>query len=264
MARQPDVPLDETDLAVLGPLAEHRILTVPQVALLLGVGERTAARRLNRLARARLVRMQRIFTGTPAAAAISSAGLRALGSPLRAPQLNLNEYRHDVGVAWLWLAARAGGLGETATVNAERSMRAQDAAAVARGEAVNWGIGLGLLGRHGRPERHYPDLMLVTAAGQRIAIELELTGKSARRMTRIMTAYASEARVEHVLYLAADRGIAGRVSEAARRAGIGPRVHVQLLAPGGIAGAPAARLRAAAPGHGRGPATPAASPARGR
>lgn len=254
MARSPDVPLDETDLALLGPLAEHRILTVPQVALLLGVGERTAARRLNRLARARLVRIQRIFTGMPAAAAISGAGLRALGSPLRAPQLNLNEYRHEVGVAWLWLAARAGSLGEVAFVTAERSMRAQDAAAVARGDTVRWGVGLGLLGRHGAPERHYPDLMLVTAAQQRIAVELELTGKSARRMVRIMTAYASEARVDHLLYLAADARIAGGVREAARRAGVGSRVHVQLLARDGIAGAPIANLRAAAPGHARGPA----------
>ena len=45
-----EISLTEADLSVLGPLAEHRILIVPQVALLLGVSDRTAARRLKRLA----------------------------------------------------------------------------------------------------------------------------------------------------------------------------------------------------------------------
>jgi hypothetical protein len=64
-------------------------------------------------------------------------------------------------------------------------------------------------------------------------------------MSRIMLAYASDARVDDVLYLAANRRIAGRVTEAAQRAGIGDRVHVQLLAPDGIEGAQMGSSRAA-------------------
>jgi uncharacterized protein YceH (UPF0502 family) len=85
--------------------------------------------------------------------------------------------------------------------------------------------------------------MVDTAGGHRVAVELELTAKSAGRMTRIMNAYASDARVDHVLYVVANRSIGARVSESARRAGIPERVHVQLLAADGIAGAEIGRIR---------------------
>jgi hypothetical protein len=233
----PEISLTEADLSVLGPLAEHRILIVPQVALLLGVSERTAARRLKRLHDARLLHFEQTFNGQPAGAKITAGGLRAIGSSLKAPYLNLNEYRHDVGVAWMWLAARDGAFGEIAELTSDRRMKVEDAAAVPVGGRPKWGIGLGLLGPHGTPQHHYPDLMLQMASGHRVAVELELTSKSVRRMSRIMLAYASDARIDDVLYLAANQRIAGRVTEAARRAGIGDRVHVQRLAPDGIEGA---------------------------
>jgi hypothetical protein len=91
--------------------------------------------------------------------------------------------------------------------------------------------------------------MLEMASGHRVALELELTAKSTGRMTRIMTAYASDAGVDHVLYLAANRGVATRVLEAARKARIPERVHVQLLAPDGISGAEIGRLRYAGRDH---------------
>ena len=235
MARASDFQLTPADLSVLGPLAEHRILIAPQVAVLLGVSERTAARRLKRLHDAGLVLHRQIFAGAPHAARITSRGLRAAGSQLKAPNLNLNEYRHDVGVAWLWLAARAGSFGELSAMTSDRRMQADDAAAVSAGARARWGIGVGMLGHHGAPQHHYPDLLLEMATGHRVAVELELTGKSARRMGRIML--ASDARVDQVLYLAANQRIAQRVTDSARRAGIGDRVHVQLLAPDGIEGA---------------------------
>ncbi len=180
-----------------------------------------------------------------AAAAITAKGLRTIGSALKAPYLNLNEYRHDVGVGWMWLAARDGAFGELSGLTSDRRMKAEDAATVSAGGRARWGIGLGLLGAHGSPQHHYPDLMLEMASGHRVAVELELTSKSVRRMSRIMLAYASDARIDDVLYLAANRRIAGRVTESARRAGIGDRVHVQLLAPDGIEGAQLGTARAA-------------------
>ncbi len=263
-------PFTDRDLSVLGPLAEHRFLTVAQVALLLAVSDRTALRRLRALEQHGLVAVRPVFHGLPRAAWIERRGLRALESPLAAPQVNLNEYRHDVGVGWLWLAARAGALGELREVTTERRMQVEDAAAAAAGDPPAWGIGVGVFSSHGTPQRHYPDLLLRTAAGHRVAVELELTAKSAGRLGRIMAAYAGDARVDHVLYLAATPAIAARVRGEARRAGIADRVHVQLLARDGIAGAaigraPAARSvaaersGAAAPGRSR-----TASPARGR
>jgi hypothetical protein len=245
MTRTQDTSLTEREASVLGPLAEHRLLIVPQVAALLGVSERTALARLKALERDRLLRFHTLFRALPWAASIQSGGLRRLGSPLKAPQLNLNEYRHDVGVGWLWLAARAGSFGELRGLTTDRRMQAEDFTTRAAGRAPHWGVGLGMFGSHGQPRRHYPDLMLEMASGHRVAVELELTAKSTGRMTRIMTAYASDAGVDHVLYLAANRGVATRVLEAARKAGIPERVHVQLLAPDGISGAEIGRLRSA-------------------
>ena len=248
MTRAPDMSLTERDASLLGPLAEHRILIVPQVALLLGVSERTALSRLRALERNRLLQLRPIFQGLPQAASIQSRGLRALGSPLKAPQLNLNEYRHDVGVGWLWLAARAGRFGELRTLTVERQMQAEDAAVTAGGGSARWGVGLGLFNSHGRPQRHYPDLMLDTTSGHRVAVELELTLKSSGRIGRIMSSYASDATVDEVLYLVANRAIGNRVLEAARRAGIPELVHVQMLAPDGIAGAEVGRSVSRDPG----------------
>jgi len=246
-----DFSLTAADLSVLGPLAEHRILIVPQVAALLGVSERTAVRRLKRLDDAGLVLHRQIFAGAPHAARITSPGLRAVGSELKAPSVNLNEYRHDVGVAWLWLAARAGSFGELTGMTSDRRMQAVDAAAVSAGGRAQWGVGVGMFGYHGTPQHHYPDLLLELASGHRAAVELELTSKSVRRMSRIMLAYASDARIDQVLYLVGNQRIAQRVTESARRAGIGDRVHVQLLAPDGIEGAAlgGARVPPRAAGH---------------
>jgi hypothetical protein len=245
MTRAADSDLTERETSVLGPLAEHRFLIVPQVAVLLGVSERTALHRLRALERDRLTTFHRVFQGLPWAASIQSRGLRALDSPLKAPpKLNYNEYRHDVGVGWLWLAARAGSFGELRGIATDRRMQAADLGAAAAGGSPQWGVGLGLLGPRGRPQRHYPDLMLDTASGYRLAVELELTAKSSGRMARIMTAYASDSHVDHVLYLAANRALATRVLESARRAGIPERVHAQLLARDGIAGAEIGQMRA--------------------
>jgi hypothetical protein len=249
MTHTDDAILTEREAAVLGPLAEHRLLIVPQVAVLLGLSERTAVNRLKALKQSGLVAFGPIFQGLPWAASIESDGRRALGSTLKAPQLNLNEYRHDVGVGWLWLAARAGSLGKLRGLTTERRMQADDAGQLAAGQDSRWGVGLGLLGSHGQPQRHYPDLMLEMASGHRVAVELELTAKSARRVSRIMTAYASDARVDHVLYLAANGSIAARMRQAARNAGIPERVQVQLLAPDGIAGAEIGRMRGAGRRH---------------
>ena len=245
MTRAEKPTLSDRDASVLGPLAEHRFLIVPQVAVLLGVTERTAVTRLRALAADRLIHFDPVFHSVPWAATIQARGLRALDSALRTPpRLNYNEYRHDVGVGWLWLAARAGSLGAAKAITTERRMQSQDAAAPS-GRAAKWGVGIGTLGSHGQPRRHYPDLMLDLTSGYRVAVELELTSKSSARMAGIMNAYASDASVDHVLYVAANRAIAGRVLESARRAGISQRVHVQLLAHDGIAGAELGRGRTA-------------------
>ncbi len=253
MTRKPDRRLTEAELSVLGPLAEHRVLTLPQVRLLHPAATATLISRLND---AGLIGMARIFDGLPAAVSVSAGGLRALGSMLKpTPRPNLNQYRHELGVGWLWLAARAGRYGALERLTTERRMRSEDASAQASEQTPAWGIGLGVLGRYGRPRLHYPDLLLDTAGGHRVAMELELSAKSSLQLAQVMSAYASDSRLDHVLYLADGARVASRIRDAAGSAGIADRVHVSLLPPDSIAGAEIPTLQRARAAR-RGPRTP--------
>jgi hypothetical protein len=248
MTQNPLPQLTSADRSVLGPLAEHRFLTVPQLAVLLGVGETTVMRRCRALADARLLRVERIFHRLPAAAMITAAGLAAVGSQLGPPALNLSEYRHDVGVGWLWLAARAGRFGEPRALFSERALQGRDATPAAAGEPHAdgepraGGIGIGIFGADGRARRHYPDLLVALQGGGRVAVELELTAKSAPRMAAIMAAYASDARITRILYVAGSETVARGVQRAAAGAEIAARVQIRLLASDGIAGASIAAI----------------------
>jgi hypothetical protein len=253
--------VSEADLSVLGPLAEHRILIVPQIALILGVTVEAAARRMRRLRTAGLVSYGPVFTGGPGIASITRTGLKVIGRSQPEPSFEPGGYRHDVGVGWLWLAARAGAFGRLDGILTEQAMMAADRAAIRdkslSGGHVAHGIGLGVFTQHGNPKRHYPDLLLRTHTGHRVAIELELTRKSRHRMTRIMSAYASDARIDRVVYLVPDAALARTVSEAARRAGASQIVQVRRLAPKPVRGADDIGLK-------RPPRSPAPASARAR
>lgn len=216
---------DHATRLLLEFLAEHRCAVAPQAQALLGCSPGLARRRLRRLADAGLVRSERIFAGRPSTCRITASGLSAIGSSLAPPRLHLSHYSHDLGLGWLWLAARAGAFGDIAVVYSERSMRSHDARRGATDEPLGAGIGVSTPG--GSAQRHYPDLLLETPAGRRIAVELELSGKSPRRLAGIMLSYAADARIDMVLYLVADRRLATRIQRAARDAGIADLVRVQ-------------------------------------
>jgi hypothetical protein len=219
--------ITERDRLVLAFLAEHRLVVTPQVQALLGVTARVAQERLRTLGEGGYMEQHRIFDGYPACARITAKGLAAIGSRLPAPRIDLACYQHDVGLGWLWLAARAGTFGNLRELRSERSMRSQDARCDRNERAL--GVGIGGVGPGGREQLHYPDLLLTSASGKRVAVELELTGKSNARLGRIMMGYAADARIDAVLYLVPDRPLGERIAQAARTAGIGELVSVQLL-----------------------------------
>jgi hypothetical protein len=228
--------ITERDRELLGLLAEHRVVATPQVASALGVTEGTAATRLRRLRKRRLIGYEAIFRDQPAAAWIMRRGLDTIESRLPPPSIDLKGYRHDVGVGWLWLAARRGAFGPATTIVSERAMRSLDMRSDRTSEA--YGIALGGLDSRGRMTRHYPDLLVTTATGTRVAVELELTAKSARRLDTIMRAYAGDGRIDSVLYLVPDRSLERVVSSAVARAGISDLVRVERLASATVPGAP--------------------------
>lgn len=228
--------IDEIDRRLLEFLAEHRAVVVPQIERLLGVTRPAAERRVRSLAEHGHLASEPIFAGQPAAVWITRRGLGAIERRLPAARPDLRGYRHDVGVAWLWLAARDGVFGQVTALQSERELRSHDRNPDREGRPL--GVGIGGVGPRGGERLHYPDLVLETPRGHRVALELELTPKSTHRLNQIMRGYAFDPRTDAVLYLVPDRAMLRKIEDASRRAGISDMVQIQLLARGSPAGAP--------------------------
>jgi hypothetical protein len=153
--------------------------------------------------------------------------LHAIASELPRPRLNLAEYAHDVGVAWLWLAANAGRLGPLREVISERRMRSRDASGDRDGDP--FGVRLGGVGPGGRPRLHYPDLLLRTESGHRVAVELELTTKGRARRERILAGYGGDPRIDAVVYFVSHPRVGRAIEESAARLRLSSMVHVQRV-----------------------------------
>jgi hypothetical protein len=250
--------LTARDLTLLDFAARHRLFLGSHAQALLGLSAGTAGRRLRALARGGYVVSTRVFVGHPACYQISRDGLAAVGSDLPLPRQDLRAYAHDVGVAWLWLAGLRGSFGPLKEMVAERTLRSEDARAAAAARAPGavedplrrpWGVRLGGSGPLGRERLHYPDLLLVTPNGNRVALELELSSKGKARRERILAGYGSDARIGAVLYLVEDARVGRAVEASARRLGMASLVQVQrvgqTLAPPGVSSA----RRRTAPGR---------------
>src|SRR5258708_7805890 len=137
--------ITERDIALLSFAAEHRIVLATQARALMGTSQAAAYRRLATLSAAGMLSRPPALRDHPACYQITAAGLEAIGSELPRPRFNPHEYRHDVGVGWLWLAARAGAFGELEQLISERRMRSLDGVAEARGEPTGerFGVRLG-------------------------------------------------------------------------------------------------------------------------
>lgn len=233
---QKPAPLSDPDRRLLALLAEHRVMVIPQLAIGLGVAVATAARRARKLRDAGLLAEAARYAGQPQPVLITRAGLAAIDSDLTPPTENRAEFRHDIGVGWLHLAAQQGVFGEITELRLDRELRQRDSRGDLDGpraaiELDNYGAG--------GPGHHYPDLLLTVPGGKQVAIELELSDKGEGRLQDIIDGYAREPRIGAVLYLVESDRLARAVERAAANAGIESRVHVQRLAGDGIHGAPA-------------------------
>ncbi len=254
--------ITDRDRALLAFAAEHRFVTAGQVSVLLDVTEAAADARLRALAGGGYLRRERKLHREPPSHQISRDGLRVIGSDLPTPRkLDLATYHHDAGLAWLMLAARRGRFGPVREVVSERRMRSHDGRTQDR--AARYGVRLGGLGPGGRERLHYPDMVLLTASGHRVAFELELSSKSADRRERIIGAYAADRRIDAVAYLVDQPRVGRAIERSAARVGVSDMVIVQNATVGGskrpAAGAQAAeRIQRRAAAHG----APAAGSAR--
>jgi hypothetical protein len=238
------VHITDTDRALLRFAAEHRFVTAAQIAALLGVSDAAAETRLRRLGTAAKLRHHRELHRGPTWHQITAAGLRAAGSDLPAPRgFDLATHRHDAGLGWLMLAAQAGRFGPLSQVISERRMRSHDGRTEERGR--RYGVYLGGVGAGGRDRVHYPDLVLVTRSGHRVAFELELSTKEVARRERILAGYAADRRIDAVVYLVERPSVGRAIERSAARMGISHLVRVQRVSLGPAATAAPSRARSA-------------------
>lgn len=222
------VRITDRDREILAFAAEHRVILAEHVEAQLAITVGAASKRLSALAQAGYLRREDNVPG-PSAYLIDRPGLRAIGSELPRPRDHAaGSYEHDLGLAWVWLAARAGAFGELETLTSERAMRSHDGRRRAPTEQP-LGVRIGGAGPHGGQRRHYPDMLLQTSSGHRVAVELELTCKGRRRLEEILGAYSIDPRIDAVLYLVKDRGTGDAIRRAATALGISQLVHVQQV-----------------------------------
>ena len=160
---------------MLAWIAEQYAARADQLEPLLDCGPRTVQRTLARMRTAGLVTTRRLLVGEPTWVIPLAAGLRVCGSPFGTWQ------------------PRLGLLSHVATVNDVRlhiERRSPDA---------EWTCER-VLARERRSGEHLPDAV-VFLDGQRLAIEVELTVKTRRRITAILDELAG--RFDAVLYYCA-------------------------------------------------------------
>jgi DNA-binding transcriptional ArsR family regulator len=167
--------LRRRDLEVLAWLVEQYGARVDQLEVLMGAGPRTVQRTVTRLRGAGLVRTERVLVGEPAWVLATGAGMAACNS--------------GFGV---W-RPRLGSLAHVAAVNDVR-LHVQG-----RAPSTEW-IAERLLARDRLAGEHLPDGVAITE-GRRVAIEVELTVKSRRRVTAILDELTT--RFDAVLYFCA-------------------------------------------------------------
>jgi DNA-binding transcriptional ArsR family regulator len=167
--------LRRRDIEVLGWLAEQYGARVDHLEVLMGAGPRTVQRTVARLREAGLVRTERVLVGEAAWVLPTGAGMAACSS--------------GFGV---W-RPRIGSLAHVAAMNDVR-LHVQG-----RAPSTEW-IPERVLARDRLAGEHLPDGVAITE-GRKVAIEVELTVKSRRRVTAILDELAG--RYDAVLYFCA-------------------------------------------------------------
>jgi hypothetical protein len=223
--------VDDHDRQLLAFAAVHPFVLADHALEFLGVDRRTVEHRLATLEQARLLRSERLRAGWPALIRITASGLATIDSRLPVPTLPPAGLRKQIGLVWLWLAARRGALGECDRVLSTREQRGLDHAAkntVGSERPTLFGSGDRT---YGLAELRYPDLMLVAGA-DRVAVHLQLASPRPGDLDTLLQAYGSEPLIGAALFLVENRVIGEAVETRAQTLGLARLVHVQLAVVG--------------------------------
>jgi hypothetical protein len=224
---------------VLAFVAEHPIVVREQVETHLRTVRIATDASLCEMAEAGLLSSARASVQGPVLYRITRRGLARIGSELAPPSVDPRCHRHDLAVVWLWLAARAGRLGEVRAVFGGRAMRQHDDGLLAggmpdplagRADAMAFGIPSPV-----RPESTgllYPDVMLDVGVG-RIPVTLATSPLEPGALEAAVIGWGRDVSVAAVLYLVTDTTVTDLVQTTAERLGLSALVQVQ---PAGLGG----------------------------
>jgi|SRR5579883_21627 len=173
----------ERDVAILGWVGRHGVVTADQVAAKFfarddgAVGTWAAYRRLRVLEAERLIRRKIVFARWPAVLRLTGPGARLAAADVAPAKLVLPELRHSLALVDLMekLQREHPGSG----IVTEREMRALRFRELAMGNRT---AGYGRI----------PDGVLHLPDGRAIAVELDLTSKRQRNIEHVITGYAQE------------------------------------------------------------------------
>jgi hypothetical protein len=240
--RRPAIDADRSPRDwLLAFVASVPVVLAEQVAELVAIRDDVRADLLGELVSDGLVQAAPRLSRGREAYGVTVDGLRALGSDLPVPVVDLRRYWRDVGVAWLSVGVRRGIFGgEVERLFTEREMRAADRRLARTGVRVGAGwsetvrakaadasfavspeIGEGLSGG----SAHYPDVCLVIAQG-RVAMQLVLEVPSRAWLSALVEAYARRVNLASTLLLAPS-GMREPIAAVIDRAGCSGRVFVQ-------------------------------------
>ena len=147
--------------------------------------------------------MLRLF-GTPLSAYwLTRRGSLFLGQDIGPGGVDIRQLHHDAAVADVHVALVGRGATQIWTARTLASARARGA------------LPEGLLAHLGGREVHVPDLVATLADGRRVAVEVEMSRKSPRRLAEIMRAYRLARGLDEVVYLAPLEARARAIAQAA-------------------------------------------------
>ena len=199
-----------------------------------------ATTRLNKLVNAGLLKRQASFRSATTRSRIPAwRGSAAPSQPPKPTCASTSTTSASRGFGWLHAAGRSARVRRSIP---ERRLRSHDGFRDPDTEPL--AVRLGGFAPHGNEQLHYPDLVLLTADGRRIALELELTPKSRTRLEKILAGYGADPRFDGVVYLVDRPLVARSVQSAARRLGISDLVHIQRVRSTASRNASAAALTA--------------------
>ena len=194
------------DREMLAWIARFRFVTAEVLAERFDVTPQRVNARLRRFDPAGLVALHRSDLTAPRAVFLTGRGARRLGlRPRRAPRPDTHR-EHELAIAGLM--ARLERAADPPRVLTERDARVTEARGGSRCSAdVRDSGGVAL--------RRWPDLVLETEEGARLAVEIEFAPKHTGRLRRILNGYAAATWFTELHVLARDEPVRRRIAGVA-------------------------------------------------